>query len=204
MPGRVFDIAAGVQLPGRAIIDSSAIIDWLQGAYLSAPGVTQLSTRQQQAIQLIGQMSANNTIGLVTSVSFSEIFHFVIRAKFKSEIPNHFDDLIARYPSRSRFDWIHLYKARSDLLKSFEPHFRQLHVFLAAGGLLFLQPDDLFSIPSGKSADEEMLDIIIRYELDTSDAAILLEASRAGIRSIVTSDGDLLRAHLDFDVYTWL
>jgi predicted nucleic acid-binding protein len=42
-----------------------------------------------------------------------------------------------------------------------------------------------------------------RFQLDTSDAALLLEAQRAGIPSIATLDADFRRAQSDFDIYTW-
>ena len=42
------------------------------------------------------------------------------------------------------------------------------------------------------------------YGIDTNEALILMEASRLGVRSIVTMDGELLRARADFDILTWL
>ncbi len=43
-----------------------------------------------------------------------------------------------------------------------------------------------------------------RYRLDSGDAAILIEASRAGIDAVVSEDPDWRRASRDFDVHTWL
>ena len=66
------------------------------------------------------------------------------------------------------------------------------------------KPDDLASLPGGTLWETELLRLVGRYHLDTADAAILLDAQRAGITSIATLDADLRRAQLDFDVYTWL
>ena len=75
---------------------------------------------------------------------------------------------------------------------------------MAVNNLLFLQPDDIGPIPSGRALDDELVRTMERYELDSSDAAILIEAARAGVFSIATADPGLHRAQLDFDVYAWL
>ena len=59
-------------------------------------------------------------------------------------------------------------------------------------------------LPAGVSYDRELIHLVGRYGLDTSDAAILLEARRAGVIDLVTLDLDWRRAHVDFDVHTWL
>ncbi|MGN6030050.1 MAG: hypothetical protein ACTHQE_00150, partial [Thermomicrobiales bacterium] len=43
-----------------------------------------------------------------------------------------------------------------------------------------------------------------RRWIDSADAAILVEARRAGIDAIVTFDKDLQRSSRDFHVFTWL
>ena len=40
--------------------------------------------------------------------------------------------------------------------------------------------------------------------MDTSDAALLVEARRIGVTSIPSAHLDLRRAQLDFAVFTWL
>lgn len=42
------------------------------------------------------------------------------------------------------------------------------------------------------------------YALDSSDAAILVEARRAGVADVATLDADLRRAAADFTIHTWL
>lgn len=67
-----------------------------------------------------------------------------------------------------------------------------------------LQPVDLAPLVYGRRLEHALLDFVVRFQQDTSDAAILLEMQRAGLDSIVSEDPDLRRAALDFDVYTWL
>jgi predicted nucleic acid-binding protein len=69
---------------------------------------------------------------------------------------------------------------------------------------MFLQPSDLGPILSGRSHEEEMIRVMGHYSLDTGDAAILLEAQRAGVMNLATADIDLHRAQSDFDIYSWL
>lgn len=70
--------------------------------------------------------------------------------------------------------------------------------------MLFLAPDELGPIASGRSYDEELVHLVGTYGLDSSDALILMEAQRFGVTDIVSLDGDLQRARADFNVYTWL
>lgn len=75
---------------------------------------------------------------------------------------------------------------------------------MRVNNLVLLQPADLGDIPSGRTLDDELVRTMERYELDSNDAAILLEAQRAGITAVASSDPDFRRAQIDFDVYTWL
>ena len=61
--------------------------------------------------------------------------------------------------------------------------------------------DSSFAIDS---LDDELVRTMARYELDSNDAAILIEAACASVFNIATADPDLHRAQLDFDVYAWL
>lgn len=75
---------------------------------------------------------------------------------------------------------------------------------MIANGLLFAAPEDLGPIPSGRSYDEELIDLVGAYGLDSNDASILLEARQLGLADIITLDADMQRARRDFDIYTWL
>lgn len=75
---------------------------------------------------------------------------------------------------------------------------------LLAANIAFADPSDLDPISSGQRYDRELLDLVVRYGLDTSDATILMEAMRIGVQSIVSFDRDMQRALTDFDIYTWL
>jgi hypothetical protein len=80
----------------------------------------------------------------------------------------------------------------------------QLRQRLASHNVVIAGPDRLGPIPSGLAYDQELVRLVGRYGLDTSGAAILLEAQRLGISALVTLDPDMQRAQADFDVYTWL
>jgi predicted nucleic acid-binding protein len=74
---------------------------------------------------------------------------------------------------------------------------------MVANDLVVLRPSDLEATANDQPFDVALLDHIRRYQLDTNDAAMLLEARRAGIMSIATLDSDIRRAAVDFDVYIW-
>ena len=100
--------------------------------------------------------------------------------------------------------WADLYKQDAAILQAFQPRLHGLRQRLTGSGLLFLAPDTLGSIPSGRSYDEELVHLIGTYGLDSNDALILMEAQRYGVTNIVSLDTDLQRAQADFTIYTWL
>ena len=84
------------------------------------------------------------------------------------------------------------------------PYLAQLRHFLSNNGLLFIAPDDLGPIASGRAYDEELIHLVGTYGLDSNDALILMEAQRSGVTDIITLDTDLQRAQADFTIYTGL
>ena len=67
-------------------------------------------------------------------------------------------------------------------------------------------PEDLDFNQFGSTIayQEELIERMVRYGLDTSDTLIVMEARRFGVDSIVTMDSDLRRALINVDIYTWL
>jgi predicted nucleic acid-binding protein len=93
---------------------------------------------------------------------------------------------------------------QTTILQTFLPDLEQLRWLLIASGLLFLAPDDLGPIVSGRSYHEELIHLVGTYGLDSNDALLLMEARRSGVTDVVTLDADLRRAQADFNIYTWL
>lgn len=83
------------------------------------------------------------------------------------------------------------------------PDLLHLRQTLSTNGLLFIAPDDLGPISSGRAYDEELIHLVGTYGLDSNDASILMEAQRYGVTDIITLDADLQRAQADFTIYTW-
>lgn len=205
MAGNVHDLSrAASPLPRRLAVDSSIVIDWLLTVtrFTSQPPPPTLA--QHQASRFVDRIVAERATGLVTPMSLNEVFHFVLKSRYRAELPNYRPDLIARYPNVRRHSWEHLFKARSDLIRQFAPGLDRVRHLMLGNRLLVLQPDHLGDIPSGRALDDELVRTMERYGLDSNDAAILIEARRAGVSAIASSDPDLRRARLDFDVYTWL
>lgn len=205
MAGRLVNLSEPVtRIPGRLVVDTSIVVDWLLAAAELPWAARQVTVEQIRAASFVSTLRQSGTIGLLASTTTNEVFHFLIRTKYRAERANYQTDLQASYPEVRRHDWHHLYKARSDLLEQFAIDLHRTHRVIRSAGFLFLQPDELGPIASGRSLDEAVLWAVERYQLDTNDAAILVEAQRAGVSDIATSDADLRRAQLDFDVYTWI
>jgi hypothetical protein len=75
---------------------------------------------------------------------------------------------------------------------------------LIANRLLFVSPDELGPIGSGRRHDEELVRFVGAYGLDSSDAAILMEAQQLGLTDIISLDADMQRAQSDFTIHTWI
>lgn len=96
-----------------------------------------------------------------------------------------------------------LYKLDPTIIRYHVMELERLRINLAAIDIVVASPDDLEPIPASQSFDRELIRMIGRYGLDTSDCLILMEAARLAVRSIVTMGRDLLRAREDIDLYTW-
>lgn len=205
MPGSLIDLShVDPPLPPRLVIDSSIVIDWLLFATQAAAATARSGPAQERAARFVTQLVSQRVPGLVTPTSLAEILHFVVKSRFRAELPNFQAELRRQYPDVRRPGWEHLFKYRSDLLSAFIPGLDQTRRLMSGSNIFVLQPSDLNDIPSGRSLDDELVRTMARYSLDSNDAAILIDAGRAGIAAIASSDADFRRAHLDFVVYTWL
>ncbi len=203
MAGGLFDLASPeTRPPMELVLDSNVVIHWLTVVgWRGAP--VPPSPVQLGALRLVGQLVRTRGTGLVTPTSLNEVFHFVLKTGFRAALPDHQADLVARYPRVRHHEWYHLFKTRSDLVTEIEADLHRIRRLMLGNRLLVLQPADLDDIPSGRALDDELVRTMARYELDSNDASILIEASRAGITAIASSDPDFRRARLDFDVSTW-
>lgn len=204
MAGGLFDLASpDTQLPSELVLDSGVIIHWLTAVGWRAAPIPP-SSLQLGAVRLVGQLVRSKGSGLVTPTSLNEVFHFVLKTGFHAALPDYQQDLVARYPKVRRHEWYHLFKARSDLVTLIEADLNRIRRLMLGNRLLVLQPDDLGPIPSSRALDDELARTMARYQFDSSDAAILIEARRARVSAIASSDADFRRGQFDFDVYTWL
>lgn len=204
MAGSLHDLATpGLTLPSPLVLDSSIVIHWMTALGWSAASIPATPV-QIGAAQLVAQIVRSRGTGLITPTALNEVFHFVLKIGFRAALPDHQTDLAVRYPRVRRHEWYHLFKARSDLIAPIVADLDRARRLMLGNRLVVLQPDELGPIPSGRTLDDELIRTMARYELDSNDAAILIDARRAGIPAIASSDADFRRAQLDFDVYTWL
>lgn len=197
MPGRVIDLArGGVSLPNLIVIDTNLIINrFMSPWHIPSPDP---SRRTSAFFRLLG---ASDAIGVMTSTVLQETLHFLIKMKYRADLPQHRQLLQQRFNGKSQMNWMDLYKVRPNFLKDYAKDLQQLLELLALANILVLQPQDLQNPVS--ALEDEMVRSIRRYQLDAADTEILLEARRADIDSIATLDRDMRRADRDFNIYTW-
>lgn len=187
-----------IVLPPTIIVDSNLVIaKHFTAFHTPHPWIEQAADRFFDILEL------NDSIGLITLIGLNELLHFAIRARYQSALLELREALAKARPRQRRFGWIDLYKARPDILQTITDELEDLQRLLMLKGLVYVQPRDVLPLPDNQLLEYALLDHIRRYQLDTNDAAMLLEARRAGIMSIATLDSDIRRAAVDFDVYTW-
>jgi len=196
MAGNVYDLTGGtIRLPNRLAIDTNVL-----ATRLVRPTVlsTDYLVRLQRVRRLLADMRQQQTSGFAPPTVCRELLHAALRAKLIADLPN-FTALIGGKKS-----WELLFKARPSLIRAYEPSLRRLMSSLALIGVQVLQPADLAPLPQNRRLEEALVNAMVHYQLDPSDAAILIELRRAGLDAIVTEDPDLRRAATDFDIHTWL
>ncbi|MGH2559127.1 MAG: hypothetical protein ACRDJH_08685 [Thermomicrobiales bacterium] len=149
-------------------------------------------------------MRSQRVVGMLPSVVCLEFFHLALRGLYQGALPDYRLALAADVAVKRRFAWEDLYKLRPDLIEQFLPELESLLPRFEINRLAVIRPAETSSFMLKYRFEGELLERVGRYQLNTNDAAILMEAQRAGISSIATLDADMCRAALDFDVYTWL
>jgi predicted nucleic acid-binding protein len=129
--------------------------------------------------------------------------HVAVRSKYKQE-RSRLRATLQRTYKRPIDSWLDLYKQDEAILQAFLTDLEQLRLRLIASGLLFVPPEGLGPIASGRSYDAELVHLVGTYGLDSNDALMLMEAQRIGVHDIVTLDADMRRAQADFNIYMWL
>ncbi|MGH2560512.1 MAG: type II toxin-antitoxin system VapC family toxin [Thermomicrobiales bacterium] len=200
MPGSVVDLTRpGVPLPDPIIVDSNVVVTYLEGSYSG-----QIRTERAQAHAFFQTLRTTGQQAILTPTAYSEVIHADIKLAYQRARAAHRTSLITHYGRSGGFTWVDLYKLDPTILHQRANDLERLRQRLIASNLVLLSPDDLGPIPTGRRYDAELLDLVCRYGLDTSDATILMEAMRVGVFEIVSFDRDMRRAQADFDVYTWL
>ena len=198
--GSVINLAVpGAHVVDPVVLDANVVVARFLSSY---PG--QLRSGPPRAARFFRSLIANDGIGVVTPTAFNEVIHAAIRIKYQHEVASHRPALIAAYGPRRRYSWLDLYKIDPSILPRYATVLDQLRRRLASQNVAVAGPDRLGPIPSGLAYDQEIVRLVGRYGVDTSDAAILLETQRLGISALVTLDPDMQQAQVDFDVYTWL
>jgi predicted nucleic acid-binding protein len=204
MPGSVVDLSvAGSGFPDPIVVDTNLIVEHLVVPYIPILPASPVTVNAQRAGAFFRALIAGNGTGIVTPMAFAEFVHAAVKIKYRQERLRIGPGSQNRY-GRPISDWLALYKQDAAILQTFLPDLEQLRRLLIANGLLFIAPEDLGPIASGRNHDEELVHLVGTYGLDSSDALILMEAQRYGVTDIVSLDADLQRARADFNIYTWL
>lgn len=98
--------------------------------------------------------------------------------------------------------WIVLQKRNPARVKDFVHRFTDLVDNCERRGIVSMSPDLLTPLQDIEFA-HHLAEYSERYLLDSTDAELLMEAARFGVRDILTLDRDYRRATADFTIYGW-
>jgi predicted nucleic acid-binding protein len=198
--GRVVDLSNPAQtLPEFVIVDSNLIVAYfLRG--LHQP----FSQTVDRSDHLFKMLDGVTSIGFVTATCLNEVLHFAIKTKYREEIASNLALLRQNVPTRTRFDWMDLYKQNPGILSALRGDLQKLCRTMVANNLLIVQPADIAEGTISGNHQDLLVETMCQYGLDSNDASMLLDARRIGVMNVVSLDADLQRAATDFDIYTWL
>jgi predicted nucleic acid-binding protein len=199
MAGSVVDLSDPlVRLPSPIVIDTNIIVERFAGQF----GYRPHHINGPRALDFFRRLAQVNATGFVTKAVYVEIAHVLVRLRYQSELRSNRTALTQQFGPLS--SWVDLYKRDPSILIGMRSQFARLLPLLIANGIQFLDLNELNPIPSGNRSDQELIEIMCRYGLDSTDAMILSEAGRVPVLEIATLDADMLRAQADFTIYTWL
>ncbi len=201
MSGRLVDLSQpNASIPNPVVVDTNVVIAFFQRFF---PG-----SRPQQASQasaFFRHLRTAKQQAILPPTAYSELLHIAVRDRYRHLVHGQQRALSARLGARIS-DWKSLYKHDPSILRQYRRNLSLIRQGLILNNVVISGPEDFDFRQFGSASpyQEELIDRMVRYGLDTSDTLIVMEASRLGVASIVTMDGDLQRALVDVDIYTWL
>jgi predicted nucleic acid-binding protein len=201
MSGNLVDLSQpGVALPDAIAVDTNVVI-----AYLRQPFPEELPQNVARATAFFGQIHENDLTCVLTPTVFSEVLHALVQKTYRRLTRGNRAALSASYGVQID-GWSDLLKVHPAPLQALEHDFTALRAGLIANGIAIIGQEDLdfVAYPPSAHSSQELIDRMVRYGMDSSDAVITMEASRLGIDAIVSMDRDMQRALPDFNIYTWL
>jgi predicted nucleic acid-binding protein len=199
MAGSVVDLSdPTVPLPSPIVVDTNIIVERFGTSFGYQPNLI-FGPRVHDFFQ---RLARANATGFITPSIHVELAHVLVKFWYRTLLGRNKSALRQQFGQLS--SWKELYKRDPAILQGMRSDFALFSHQIAASGIYFLDADELNPIPSGNPSDRELIEIICRYGLDSTDAMILSEAQRIPVLEIATLDADMLRAQADFTIYTWL
>jgi predicted nucleic acid-binding protein len=198
MAGSVDLADQSVILPSIVIVDTNIVFERLATSF----GHAQHPTNGARARDFFRWLHRDGSTGIVTPAVYGELVHLLVKLSYQTALKHDKPLLIQRFGPLS--SWTELYKRDPSILRGMRSELEQLTQLLVANDLHFIQPEDFLPIHSGRTLDHELVAVMCRYGLDSTDALMLMEAQRTPALDIATLDMDLFRAQADFTIYTWL
>ena len=178
-----------IPLPPQLVFDTSFLLALRPDDDNPRAAATQAFMRR-----LRPRITALELVAWLVMPVIQECYHIVltgvVRRIWQSEDP-------ATRPA----NWLALYKRDPAIIKLGLPELDRFDTLLATIPMTWARPEDQIYFSMTHPPDERLRYYIARYHLLPSDALILTEAERLGVRTVATLDSDWRRV-TEFDIYT--
>lgn len=161
-----------MKLPDLIVVDTNVIVELVAASY----GVQPSPFNGPRARHFFRQLNDEHATGIVTPTVYVELVHILVKFWHRAVLKRNSVALLQRYGPLA--SWVDLYKRDPSILQGMRTVLEHLSQLLSASGLYFLDQDELHPINSKNALDLELIDIMCRYGLDSTDAMILMEAQR--------------------------
>ena len=176
-------------LPAQLVFDTSFLLALRPDDDNPHAAVTQAFARR-----LRPRIAALESVAWLVLPVIQECYHIILTGVMRRAWQN-------QDPATRPANWLALYKRDPAIIKLGLPALDRFDTLLATIPMTWARLADQISPAITHAPDERLRYYIARYHLLPSDALILTEAERLGVRAVATLDSDWRRV-AEFDIYT--
>ena len=155
MSGKLIDLSQpDFFVPNPVVVDTSVVVALLPTSSLSAP------LQAAQASSFFRQLLSTNRHALITPTAFSEFIHIAIKFHYTTVLKALGKGALSQQPGVQIRNWLDLLKYDPSILQRYASNLAALQRAIIAHNVVIMDPDQLGTIASGRTHQEELLQAV--------------------------------------------